>query len=109
MTLASLYPEEVKRILMIGLGGGTISTYLGRYMPDVTIDTVEIDPGVITAAKKYFGIRESDEVRYLDGDGRVFLNRNKQPYDLILFDAFHGGYIPFHLLTKEFFRCSRSI
>ncbi|MGE3987417.1 spermidine synthase [Pseudorhodoplanes sp.] len=104
MTMAVAYPAELKRILMIGLGGGTISTYLGRHIPDVTIDTVEIDPGVITAAKKYFGIRESERVRYLDGDGRVFLNRNKQPFDLILCDAFHGGYIPFHLLTKEFFR-----
>ena len=40
---------------------------------------------------------------YLAGDGRVFLNRNKQLYDLILVDAFHGGYVPFHLLTKEFY------
>ncbi|MGV3635183.1 MAG: spermidine synthase [Pseudorhodoplanes sp.] len=104
MTMAVVYPAELKRILMIGLGGGSISTYLGRYIPDVTIDTVEIDPGVISAAKKYFGIRESNRVRYLSGDGRVFLNRNKQPYDLIILDAFHGGYIPFHLLTKEFFR-----
>jgi len=104
MTMAVVYPKELKRILMIGLGGGTISTYLGRYIPDVTIDTVEIDPGVIAAAKKYFGIRESERVRYLSGDGRVFLNRNKQPYDLIILDAFHGGYIPFHLLTREFFR-----
>ncbi len=104
MTMATAYPQELKRILMIGLGGGMIPTYLGRTMPDVGIDTVEIDPGVIAAAKKYFGIRESARVRYLDGDGRVFLNRNKQPYDLILCDAFHGGYIPFHLLTREFFR-----
>jgi spermidine synthase len=104
MTMAVAYPAELKRILMIGMGGGSISTYLGRYVPDVTIDTVEIDPGVIAAAKKYFGIRESDRVRYLSGDGRVFLNRNKQPYDLIILDAFHGGYIPFHLLTREFFR-----
>jgi len=104
MTMAVTYPAELKRILMIGLGGGSISTYLGRHMPDVTIDTVEIDPGVIAAAKKYFGIRESERIRYLSGDGRVFLNRNKQPYDLIILDAFHGGYIPFHLLTREFFR-----
>ena len=104
MTMAVTYPAELNRILMIGLGGGTISTYLGRHIPDATIDTVEIDPGVITAAKKYFGIRESQRVRYLDGDGRVFLARNKRPYDLILCDAFHGGYIPFHLLTREFFR-----
>jgi spermidine synthase len=33
----------------------------------------------------------------------VFLNRNKQLYDLILVDAFHGGYVPFHLLTREFY------
>jgi spermidine synthase len=103
MTMAVTYPAELKRILMIGLGGGMIPTYLGRHIPDVTIDTVEIDPGVITAAKKYFGIRESNRIRYLSGDGRVFLNRNKQPVDLILCDAFHGGYIPFHLLTREFF------
>ena len=36
MTMAVVYPAELKRILMIGLGGGTISTYLGRHMPDVT-------------------------------------------------------------------------
>jgi len=104
MTMAVTYPAELNRILMIGLGGGTISTYLARHIPDAAIDTVEIDPGVIAAAKKYFGIRESERVRYIDVDGRVFLNRNRQPYDLILCDAFHGGYIPFHLLTKEFFR-----
>ena len=40
-------------------------------------------------------------VRYLDGDGRVFLNRSTDLYDLILVDAFHGGYVPFHLLTQR--------
>jgi predicted membrane-bound spermidine synthase len=107
MTTAVAYPADPQRILMIGLGGGTISAYLGRHMPETSIDTVEIDAGVITAAKKYFGILESQRARYLEGDGRVFLNRNKEPYDLILCDAFHGGYIPFHLLTQEFFRLVR--
>jgi spermidine synthase len=103
MTIGVIYPEQAKRILMIGLGGGSISTYLGRAMPDAAIDTVELDPAVITAAKKFFGIRETARVRYLDSDGRVYLNRNKNLYDLILVDAFHGGYVPFHLLTKEFY------
>jgi spermidine synthase len=103
MTGALAYPETTGKILMIGLGGGSISTYLGRAMPEAAIDTVEIDPGVITAAKRYFGIRENGRVKYFAGDGRVFLNRNKQLYDLILVDAYHGGYVPFHLLTKEFY------
>ena len=63
---------------MLGLGGGSISTYLGRFMPDAAITTVEIDPGVITAAKTYFGLRETERMRYLAGDGRVFLNRKQR-------------------------------
>ena len=103
MTIAAIYPQEPKRILMLGLGGGSLSTYLGRFMPDVTIDVVEIDRRVIETAKTYFGLRETERVRYLDGDGRVFLNRTKDRYDLILLDAYRGGFVPFHLLTKEFY------
>jgi spermidine synthase len=103
MTIGLIYPEETRKVLMLGLGGGSISTYLGRHMPELPIDTVEIDPGVITAAKQYFGIRETPKVRYLEGDGRVYLTRHKEPYDLILVDAYFGGYVPFHLLTKEFY------
>jgi MFS family permease len=62
MTAALAYPKALKRILMIGLGAGSISTYLGRAMPDAQIDVVELDPGVISAGKDYFGLRETDKV-----------------------------------------------
>jgi spermidine synthase len=103
MMASLMYPEELKSILMVGLGGGSISTYLGRFLPEAAINTVEIDPGVIAAAKKYFGVRTTGKVRYLEGDGRVYLTRNKGRYDLILLDAYQGGYVPFHLLTREFY------
>ncbi len=109
MTAASLlYPTEVKRILMIGLGGGSISTYYGRAMPDVHIDTVELDQRVIDVAKQYFALRETPRVRYIAADGRVFLNRSRDRYDLILLDAYRGGYVPFHLLTREFYTLVKS-
>lgn len=103
MTIATIYPETARKILMLGLGGGSISTYLGRFMPEAAITTVEIDPDVITAAKTYFGLRETERMRYRAGDGRVFLTRNDELYDLILLDAYRGGYVPFHLLTREFY------
>jgi spermidine synthase len=103
MTIATIYPEQPRRILMLGLGGGSISGYLGRFMPEAAITTVEIDPGVITAAKTYFGLRETERMHYRAGDGRVFLNRSNELYDLILLDAYRGGYVPFHLLTREFY------
>ena len=102
MTLGLVYAKDVQRVLMIGLGGGSLSTYVPRHVPNVAIDTVELDPGVIAAARKFFGIRDTDRVRYIENDGRVFLTRQRGAYDVILVDAFRGGYVPFHLLTREF-------
>jgi spermidine synthase len=104
MAAALLYPQTIQRILMVGLGGGSISTYLGRAMPDAQIDVVELDPGVVAAGRKYFGLQETDKVHFIDSDGRVFLNRNKEPYDLILLDAYRELGVPFHLLTREFYQ-----
>jgi spermidine synthase len=103
MPVALTYPSAIKRILMIGLGAGSISTYLGRAMPNAQIDVVELDPGVIAAGKKYFGLEESDRVRFIESDGRVYLNRHNELYDVILLDAFRELGVPFHLLTKEFY------
>lgn len=103
MTATVAYADSPNKILMIGLGGGSISTYLARFMPDAAITTVEIDPGVVNAAKQYFGILATERVRYLAADGRAFLRRSSARYDVILIDAYHGDSVPFHLLTKEFY------
>ena len=42
-------------------------------------------------------------MRYLDGDGRVFLNRNKRALRPDPGRRLSGGYVPFHLLTREFY------
>ena len=98
-----LYPPAIRHILMIGLGAGSISTSFARAMPDVQIDVVELDPGVIAAGRKYFGLKETDKLHFIESDGRVYLNRSKERYDLIVLDAFRELGIPFHLLTREFY------
>jgi len=103
MMAALLYPPTIRHVLMVGLGAGSISTYLVRAMPDVRIDVVELDPGVIAAGRKYFGLGETDKVRFIEGDGRVYLARAKDKYDLIILDAFRELGVPFHLLTREFY------
>ena len=103
MAAALLYPQNIGRILMVGLGGGSISTYLGRAMPQVQIDVVELDPGVIAAGRRYFGLLETDKVHFIESDGRVYLKRNKNLYDLVLLDAYRELGVPFHLLTREFY------
>jgi spermidine synthase len=89
---------------MVGLGGGSLSEYFLRHVPEMQITSVELDPGVIAAAKRFFDINETPRHRILAGDGRVFLMRHKARYDIVMIDAFRGGYVPFHLLTIEFYR-----
>ena len=104
LSLSTIYPEKIERILVIGLGGGRTSWYLHKHMPDVEITAVELDPDVIDLATKHFGISESENYKIVEKDGRSFLMRDKSKYDIIIIDAYRGPFVPFHLLTKEFFR-----
>ncbi|MBI5416759.1 fused MFS/spermidine synthase [Candidatus Poribacteria bacterium] len=91
-----------KRLLVIGLGAGTASKIFCRYYPDYLIDGVEIDPMIVEVGKKYFAMDEKNLNIYTD-DGRIFLNKTTNFYDVIVLDAYRLPYIPFHLTTKEFF------
>lgn len=103
MSTAAIYPAKLESILMIGLGGGSISMYFARHLPGIRIDAVDIDPGVIDLAKQYFGIRETGKIRYHAADGRKFIADAREQYDLILLDAYDGGSVPSHLMTQEFY------
>lgn len=103
MTAGLMYPKTVKSILEIGSGGGRTAWYLHRHLPDVPITTVELDPVVAELAQKHFGIKNEKNFKIATRDGRLFLRENKQRYDMILIDAYRGPFVPFHLLTKEFY------
>jgi len=103
MTTGLAYAPQVDSILLVGLGGGVLTGYLGRFLPDARIESVEIDPGVINTAKTWFSVEESERMRVVSSDGRVFLHRNRRLYDVVLVDAYIGGSVPFHLMTKEFY------
>lgn len=113
LTFASLLMiENPKNVLIIGLGGGTLSNVIHELYPTATIENVEIDPAVIKVARDYFNFIETDKVTSKVQDGRIFIKRaalKKQQYDWIILDAFNGDYIPEHLLTKEFFEEVKSV
>jgi spermidine synthase len=52
-----------KRILIIGLGGGTMSNTLAQLFPNSLIDNVEIDEAVINVARQYFDFFENERVK----------------------------------------------
>lgn len=94
-----------QRVLIIGLGGGSIPTALREILPQAQIDVVEIDPAVTRVARRYFNFREDAKMKVTEVDGRVYVKRALRAgtkYDVVMLDAFDHEYIPEHLLTREF-------
>src|SRR3990172_5857273 len=87
--------EEPRRILVVGLGGGTLPSFLRKHYPDAVIDAVEIDPEVVDVARKFFGFREDARMQAHVGDGRNFIENVRPPgYDIIFLDAFGTDSVP---------------
>jgi len=96
----------------VGLGGGIVSRLSAHYFPETHVDSVELDPAVLEVAKKFFGFQEGPRQRVFARDARVQIKVFRSQgvvYDIIMLDAFSGGYIPEHLITKEFYQECRDI
>ena len=113
MVMAALYLNpKPKRVLVLGLGGGTLVTAFQTVLPDAAIDAAEIDPAVVHMAREYFDLDPAPYTRIYAEDGRVFVKRMQRrgiSYDLIVLDAFDHEYIPEHMLTREFLLEVKSI
>jgi len=104
LSLGLTLRPDTRKVLIIGLGGGSISKIYQKKFPTMEIDVAEIDPEVIEVAKKYFYVQEGKNLRVHAQDGRLYLRQTPNRYDLILLDAYHADSIPFHLTTQEFFQ-----
>jgi len=99
--------ENPKRVLVVGLGGGTIPQFLRRHFPDLIVDAVEIDPAVVRVAKEYFGLRPDDHLRVHVADGRKFIEQSEPVYDVIYLDAYSADSVPYSLTTREFLQATK--
>ena len=107
--LGFLLNPKITRALFIGGGGFTGPKQFLRDYRNVTVDVVEVDPAVISVAEEYFAVNASNpRLHIYNNDGRVFLQDTRQRYDLIVLDAYSRSYVPFHLMTLEFFELASS-
>jgi len=99
--LPLLLNDDVDRVLFVGGGGFTgPKRFVHDY--DVTVDVAEIDPAVIDAAERYFGVNQSAQLNVHTVGGRQFLRETNRTYDLIVLDAYRKDKVPFQLTTEEF-------
>ena len=95
-------PEDVNRMAIVGLAGGTIARQATAVFGPIPIDGYEIDPEIIRVGQEYFGM-EMPNLNPVAVDGRWGLAHSSREYTIISIDAYRPPYIPWHLTTQEFF------
>ncbi|MCO4087949.1 MAG: fused MFS/spermidine synthase [Limnohabitans sp.] len=97
-------------VALIGLGAGTLANYARQAD---AYDFYEINPAAVQFAQKWFDNLSSckaGEQNILLGDARLRMEQlpKDKLYDVIVLDAFTGGSVPIHLLTREAFQIYRT-
>ena len=101
--MAKIYEKKKLDVLVLGNATGTFATLLKHHLSnyEINITAVEIDEKITELGYKYFKMDETIDV-YTD-DGRAFLSRDKNKYDVIMVDAYSSISAPFQMTTVEFF------
>jgi len=88
MILPGFLPKAApKRILMLGLGGGTSVHLMRHFFPDAHITCIELDPLHIRIAQNWFDLPKQN-VTVVKGDAYGFLNDSTEQFDWIFDDVF---------------------
>jgi spermidine synthase len=101
-----LFHPNPKRILLIGLGGGSLAKFCHRHLPRARITAVEIDPTVIAMGEQ-FGVTADERLAIHQADAADFLPTTQADTDVLLLDAFDRHGIAPSLSNPAFFEAAR--
>ena len=87
--LLALPPTRRRDVLVLGLGGGSVARVVRALAPDARIVGVEMNREVLIAARRWLELDELD-VEVVQADARVYLQRARRRYDLVIEDLFIG-------------------
>lgn len=110
LVLAAARPAP-KRVLVIGLSVGSWTYLLSGFPGIEQMDVVEINPGYYELIRDYVDNRrifEDAKIRFHVADGRHFLRRSTEKYDLMVMNTtWHWRAYSTFLLSKEFLELAR--
>lgn len=106
-----LFNSEIKQLLAIGLGGGSLAKYIHANCPEIVSKVIELNPKIIQVARSQFYVPENDErLEVIEGDGLQYLADNSAVADVLIIDAFDSNGIPPNFCSQDFFdQCANTL
>jgi spermidine synthase len=105
-----LFKPKPEKIVVVGLGGGSIAKYCYAKIPVASILAVEIDPDVVALRDLFSVPRDDDRFRVHCEDGAGFVRNAANSADVLLVDGFDMNGQSAQLCTQSFYDdCRRSL
>jgi spermidine synthase len=99
-------PASPDRVAILGDAAGTVARAYGHFFPHTRVDAVELDGELTKIGKRYFHL-SGPRLHLYTADARPWLQASHARYGAIFLDAYRQPYIPFYLVTRQFFQSAR--
>ena len=103
-----LFVPPPRRVLLVGLGGGSLAKFFYHRLPDAVTEVLEVNPQVVSVARRLFEVPAADGrliVRVCDA--AQFIAADGAAFDAILVDGYDGESQVAELATREFYAACR--
>lgn len=98
------------RLLMVGLGGGSLPKFCHARLPQADITVVEINPHVIALRDAFAVPADGACFRVVEADGAVHVAALAEPVDVLIIDGFDYDGQPEVLCSADFYAaCRRAV
>lgn len=105
-----LFQPAPRDILIVGLGGGSLSKYCYHELPECTVTTVELSAAVIGLRGEFAIPPDNARFRVVHADAALYMRTQCATADVILLDGYDPHGLPDALTTQAFYHdCFRAL
>lgn len=110
MAVALLFRPDAKKILALGMGGGSLPKFIWKALPASEVTVVELSPLVLEVAHRFFEVPQDSRFKTVSGEALQFLQATQETYDLLFVDLYDGQGIAPVVAEPDFFEaCDRRL
>jgi len=107
MSFLLLHPNP-RRLLLLGLGGGSLAKFCHHHLPLAALTVVESNPHVLAFRDQFLIPPDDDRLRIVAGDAAAYVAACGDRHDVILIDAYDRQGLSAALGSREFYATVRA-
>jgi spermidine synthase len=98
-----LFHTNVKSILLLGLGGGSLAKFCRRHLPEADLTAVELNADVLALRRAFAVPPDGARFRVVLGDAGEVVATSPQQFDVLLVDAFDRAGVAASVAEESFY------